>query len=455
MTRRIAFSFGFVILLLLQQITPAAFGQSGTATNYYILRAPAASVPAILGNHSLTLVNPTDSHGLSLVMQSDSRTPAQVVVEVSADPAVTDIDYVRNADLPEVRAGSSMPSPATPSGALPDRTSVTYYGTSVWASYINQSAANIVHLGAAQNYATGAGIVAVIDTGVDPSQPALQGVLVPGYDFVHGTAGVASELTDLNPTTAAILNQSTAAILDKNTLVVLNQSTAAILDQSTAAILDVTQLPAAFGHGTMVAGIIHLVAPSAKIMPLKAFADDGTANLGNIIKAIYYAVDNGANVINMSFSLSDFSLELMKAVNYATGKGVICISSVGNDGNETYVYPAAFQNVLGVASTDPLDNKSSFSNYGAALARLAAPGEGILTLYPGGSYALVSGTSFSAAIVSGGALLFVQLDKDVDQCEADQAFANAKKLGKSLGYGRIDLLQAVQTFVQDRAPIKN
>jgi subtilisin family serine protease len=134
-----------------------------------------------------------------------------------------------------------------------------------------------------------------------PDHPVLQPVLVPGYDFTRNTPGIPSELADLPPATAAILTQSTAVILDKKAVVVLNQSTAAILDQSTAAILDTSKLPLAFGHGTMVAGIVHLAAPTASMMPLKGFQADGTASLLDIIRAVYYAVDNGARVINLSF----------------------------------------------------------------------------------------------------------------------------------------------------------
>ena len=64
-------------------------------------------------------------------------------------------------------------------------------------------------------------------------------------------------------------------------------------------------MPVAFGHGTMVAGLIHLVAPTARIMPLKAFRADGTSTLADILRAIYFAADNGARVINMSFSLRE------------------------------------------------------------------------------------------------------------------------------------------------------
>ena len=111
----------------------------------------------------------------------------------------------------------------------------------------------------------------------------------------------------------------------------LNQSTVAFLDQSTVAFLD-GKLPAAFGHGTMVAGLVHLVAPTAKIMPLKAFRADGTSRVLDIVRAVYYAADHGATVINMSFSLSGSSPELAEALEYATSRKVICVASAGNMG---------------------------------------------------------------------------------------------------------------------------
>jgi hypothetical protein len=93
----------------------------------------------------------------------------------------------------------------------------------------------------------------------------------------------------------------------------VNQSTAAVLEQSTAAVLEGSQY-AAFGHGTMVLGVVHLVAPTAQLLPLKTFKSDGTANLSDILRAIYYAVQQGnANVINMSFEMKISSTELRLA----------------------------------------------------------------------------------------------------------------------------------------------
>ena len=214
-------------------------------------------------------------------------------------------------------------------------------------------------------------------------------------------------MNDLDPNTATLL-QSKTNELGKTNVAALNQSTTAILDGNQASAINPANLPAAFGHGTMVAGIVHLVAPTAKIMPLKAFKADGSASTYDIIRAIYYATDNGASVINMSFSLVDPSSEFVRAVNYATEHGVVCVSSAGNNGKETMVYPASMVNVLGVASTDNNDQRSTFSNYGSSLAHLAAPGEAIVTTYPGNNYAGAWGTSFSAPFVTGTIALFEQ-----------------------------------------------
>ena len=76
---------------------------------------------------------------------------------------------------------------------------------------------------------------------------------------------------------------------------------------------------------------------------------------------------------------------------------VVLIASAGNGGKETAVFPGAFRNVIGVGSTDYEDRRSAFSNYGRGLVRVSAPGERLVTLFPGNHYALVSGTSFSTA----------------------------------------------------------
>jgi subtilisin family serine protease len=327
----------------------------------------------------------------------------------------------------------------TAPAALYDSTPVNYYGATVRRGYVTQPAAQIIQLAQAQGQFTvdGAGIVAVIDTGVDPTHPALQSVVLPGYDFTRNRDG-ADETADVK--------QSTAAVVDGSQPVFVNQSTAAVVDQSTAAVVDGSGT-AAFGHGTMVAGVIHLVAPKAWILPLKAFNANGSGYTSDVIRAIYRAVNSNARVLNMSFSFSNSSPELAMALTYARLNHVICVASAGNDGLKKAVYPAAYSDrVIGVASTTNTDTRSSFSNYGTPQVWVAAPGEGIVTTYPWGAYAAAWGTSFSAPFVSGAAALLLDVNASAGESDAAQSIGHAKFITSDLGKGRIDLAQAVAAW---------
>jgi subtilisin family serine protease len=317
--------------------------------------------------------------------------------------------------------------------------------------YTQQPAVAQLNLAAAQKnlHALGSGIVAIIDTGIDPNHPVLKSSIVPGYDFTRNLAGTPSEFADLDQSTTAILDQSTTAILDQSTtaildgltVAVLNQSTTAILDQSTTAILDTSKLPAAFGHGTMVAGIVHVTAPNAKIMPLKAFTADGQGDLSNILRAIYFAADNGCSVINMSFSLSDSSAELKNAVGYAQDRGCISVASTGNTGLQSVGFPAASPKVIGVASENTAGKRSTFSSFGSPT-WVAAGGEAIITTYPGNHWAAASGTSFSAPFVTGGTALLKQLMPLSGYSKISKAWSLKRKYTNELGFGNADVAQS-------------
>ena len=361
---------------------------------------------------------------------------------------ILDAEVDQVATLPNVVASNSSNSAsqtitATAPNGLYDQTPVNYYGTSAWHGYVTQPAVQIIHIPQVQNVfqITGGGIVADIDTGVDPTHPVLQGVLLPGYDFTRNQVG-GSELNDITS------SSSTSCTSDCDPAAV-NQSTIAMLDrQSTVAMLDGNQNYAAFGHGTMVVGVIHLAAPTAQIMPLKAFTASGSATLSNILAAIYYGVQNNAKVLNMSFDLTANSQELSTALQYATNNNVITIASSGNDGKMEIVYPAAFQTqgVMGVASTSNSDQRSTFSNYGNRIVWVAAPGEGIVTTYPFGTYAAGWGTSFSAPFISGTAALLVQVQPNVTPQQASIALTQSQYVGANMGYGRLDAFRAVLTM---------
>jgi len=336
-------------------------------------------------------------------------------------------------------------SSATQSGApasLYDSTPVNYYGTIVRQGYVTQPAANIIGLATTQGAfgLRGSGIVAVIDTGVDSTHPALANALVPGYDFTRNEAGAADEKGDIHQSTTAVIDQSTTAVVD--------QSTTAVIDSYTAGQLNQPQYQA-FGHGTMVSGVVRLVAPGAMIMPLKAFHADGTGYLSDVLRAIYFAVRNHARVLNMSFSFQTSSLELNLALTYAKLNGVISVAAAGNDGRQTVVYPAGYSGtVMGVASTSNSDTLSTFSNYGQNLVWVGAPGEGIVTFYPYGTYAATWGTSFSAPFVAGAAALLLEVQPMCTEPQAAQAISHARYINSYLGNGRLDLYQAVQAWRQ-------
>jgi subtilisin family serine protease len=334
--------------------------------------------------------------------------------------------------------------PSTNSGpfqtAIPNylyqQTPVNYFGSVVWTGYVNQPAAQIVRVAQAHNtfHVTGAGIVADIDTGVDPNHPALKPVLLQGYDFTRNQPG-GSEMTDLGGATGSACSSCQAAFVD--------QHTAAMLDQHTAAMLDGSAY-AAFGHGTEVMGMIHLVAPTAHLLPLKAFSADGSGTLSNILRAIYYATQNQANVINMSFELSSPSTELTKALNYAKSNNVVCVASSGNDGQQEVVYPAGLQSdVMGVASTNDFNQRSSFSNYGNQVVWVAGPGENVVTTYPFGTYSVTSGTSFTSPMVAGTAALLLNVQPRLNQSAAASAISNADWIGPNMGYGELDVYRAI------------
>lgn len=416
------------------------------AQKHYIVRAPAGVAANVAARVGLTVTRQFDAAGQSVALLTDysGRDPLQVTTAIRSDTSVLGTEPDRRVAIPELKSTFQLnQSTVAILDALGTRTLVPYYGGSAWASYLNQPATGIIRLPEAQSLSTGAGIVAVIDTGVDPSHPALTGSLVSGYDFTRDVPGVPSELADLNQSTVAILDRSSTTLF-KKTVAQVNQSTVAILDQSTVAILDKLNLPAAFGHGTMVSSLVHLVAPNTRIMPLKAFQGDGTGTVYDVVRAIYYAADNGARVINMSFSVDEPSDELLAAISYANSKRVVCVASAGNSGVRVLVYPAAMKKVEGVGSTSNTDTRSVFSNFGDDLVGIAAPGENLIAAWPARNYAAASGTSFSTALVSGAAALLVQLDPNMNQAQATAALEQAKVLPVSdqLGAGRLDIYRA-------------
>jgi thermitase len=167
------------------------------------------------------------------------------------------------------------------------------------------------------------------------------------------------------------------------------------------------------GHGTHVAGIVGAktnnqigiasVSKGTYIMPIKVGDRNSLTNI-DVAIGIYYAVDHGADIINLSIG-GPYSQVVEDAVNYAYEQGVLVIAAAGNEGCDNETYPAAFRSVLGVAAVDSFkDSIAPFSNYGSWVS-IAAPGVNIYSTYPTNRYAYMAGTSMATPMVASVAAL--------------------------------------------------
>src|SRR6267143_15976 len=307
--------------------------------------------------------------------------------------------------------------------------------------YRLQPALTLIRADKAVDYYAGYGvIVADINSATESSHPALQGHVVGGFDFVQAQAP-----------TYDFLDQPASSFLDQSGSV--DPATAAFMTQTASNFLDnglpaglITGPSVAYGHGTMVAGLIPAVAPLAMIMPLRVFDDNGRADAFTITKATYYAVSHGAQVINMSFGMNTRSRSVQDAITAAVIANVTITGSAGNANSELPQYPAAYPQVISIGATDLDDKKAKFSNFGTFL-DVTAPGVNIISAYPGGFYVLASGTSFSAPIVAGEAALVRSKQATGVRDAVVNGTINIDMLNPAyygkLGKGRVDEITAI------------
>jgi subtilisin family serine protease len=222
----------------------------------------------------------------------------------------------------------------------------------------DQPAATRLGLPAAQLLATGSGVrVAVIDGGVNYNHPILSGAVIPGYDFVDD---------DPDPFDKPGGSNS--------------------------------------GHGTFIAGIIHLVAPDAEIVAYRVSDTGGSSDGDRVAEAILQAVEDSCSVINLSLVMRQTHEVLRNAIAYARQHNVMVIAAAGNSATEDPLYPAIDPNVIAVAAVDSVDHLAGFSRYGHHI-DLCAPGNNVYSTFADTIYAWWSGTSFAAPFVAGQAAL--------------------------------------------------
>lgn len=297
---------------------------------------------------------------------------------------------------------------------------------------------NMIRLPEALNATRGGGVrIAVLDTGVDATHPALAGRLLNGFDFVD---------FDADPSEVGIHPQNPT-----------------------------------FGHGTHVAGLVAMVAPDARIIPVRVLDINGTGNIWVLAEALAFAAnpdsnpntDDGAHVINMSLGTprrTELLTEIVAAVtcrgndndddddedcddgSCATDNGclafrqggAVVIASAGNTGNGTRIYPAAegVAGSLAVGASNNSDGLASFSTRGPWI-RVLAPGENILSSVPGGGYGVWSGTSMAAPLVAGEAALVLAKNQGMNSAQVvERIISTAQTINTSVPR-RIDAAAAV------------
>ncbi len=191
-------------------------------------------------------------------------------------------------------------------------------------------------------------------------------------------------------------------------------------------------------HGTAIAGLIAAhgkltgAAPDARILAVRAFDADGEGAKGttfNILKGLDWAAAHGARVINMSFAGPN-DAELHRSLAAAHKKGIVLVAAAGNAGPKSPpLYPAADPDVIAVTATDADDKLFAQSNRGDYIA-IAAPGADVLVVNADGGYEALSGTSFSAAEVSGIVALMLQREPTLSPDKArDILMTTARDLG--------------------------
>lgn len=245
-------------------------------------------------------------------------------------------------------------------------------------AFESQYAADLLGLDAAHARSRGQGVtIAIVDTGIDPAHPSLHGRVSPvGASFVAGSPS-SGDLGD------GIDNDGDGLVDEQ------------------------------VGHGTFVAGLVHLVAPDAKLLSARVLDSEGRASTYAITKALAWSIDRGAHIVNMSLGETYRSQTLEDVVEEAMSKGVVVVGAAGNGGaEEPKEFPACDGSACGVSALDADDIRGGFSSFGAKI-DLAAPGvtdfvgkqpdlaRAIVGPVPGGALAVWQGTSFATAFVSG------------------------------------------------------
>ena len=214
-----------------------------------------------------------------------------------------------------------------------------------------------------------------------------------------------------------------------------------------------------YGHGIHVSGIVGAKTDNARqvagvcwnvpIMEVQILDNNGQGGPSRAAAGIVYAADNGASVLNNSYGYFVDAQVLEDAVIYAAALDVVVVAAAHNQGSDTEIYPAAYDEVMGIIATDRSDNRPGWSNYGS-WCDMAAPGVDVLNLWLGNGTTNGSGTSMSSPHVAGAAALVRAVNPSLDAVDTrwilNYSAVDLGALGfdNFFGWGRLDLAAAVK-----------
>ncbi len=249
---------------------------------------------------------------------------------------------------------------------------------------------------------TGVGVtIALLDTAVSTEHPAIRSALLPGADFVGGVAGNG-------------VDDDGDGLIDEG-----------------------------LHHGTYIAGLLHLAAPDAKILPIRVLEEDGRGRAMNLAKGILYAIHAGVDIINVSIGTVEDARVIEDAIDLALANDIVVVAAAGNAGVGLVDFPANHPGVIGVGAVDHLMNKVSFSNYGPEI-DLSAPGDSLFSTYGTDQFALWSGTSFATPLVAAGAALIKEKYPNLSRTDVTTLLKSRVQPGgpgftSDMGTGVVDL----------------
>lgn len=366
---------------------------------------PGADPAAVAARYAITLLESAPSLRLHRYRAPLGTDPDQVVSDMGSDPEIADAELHYVIDNPE--GGQRTIGDLDRSARMQDLP--------------QQSAFTAIGGPSAVSRHSGRGVtIAVLDSGFSYRHPYLRGVLHNSFaNFADGKPG-------------RIGPQPNGRDDDGDGFV----------DE-------------ALGHGTFVAGLVHLMAPNARVLAIRVLDEDGRGTSFAVANGIAKALEMGARVINLSLGMTSQATAIDGAIERALELDAVVVAAAGNRNRDPVDYPAVSEPIVSVSAVSDRFVKSVYASYGEPV-DVTAPGDTVLSAYRDAGYARASGTSFAAPLVSGAIALLLErypglsaedivlLLRDTAQPDADPSFHGL------LGAGVVDASALTLAVTEDR-----